>query len=103
MGEAGVVCETLRPRSGSLTFMTATPFAYGVAATVAVGAFDGVGPFVPTVSLLAAITPSGVMARLVEVALGDNLVAGITLPMMLDDPMTQTFPAAPAASPGLRG
>jgi hypothetical protein len=36
------------------------------AATAAVGAFDGGGPFAPTASLLAEITPSGVMARLVE-------------------------------------
>ena len=56
------------------------------AATGAVGAFDGVGPFASTASLLAEITPSGVTARLVEVDSATLSAAGITLPMMLDDP-----------------
>jgi nucleoside-diphosphate-sugar epimerase len=55
-------------------------------ATGAVGAFDGVGPFAPTASLLAEITPIGVTARLVEADQATLAAAGITLPMMLDDP-----------------
>ena len=56
------------------------------AATRAVGAFDGVGPFAPTASLLTEITPPGVTSRLVEVNSAALSAAAITLPMMLDDP-----------------
>jgi 2'-hydroxyisoflavone reductase len=56
------------------------------AATGAVGAFDGVGPFAATSSLLAEIAPKGVNFRLVEVDSESMAAAGVTLPMMLDDP-----------------
>ena len=56
------------------------------AATGAVGAFDGVGPFAPTAALLTEITPPGVTSRLVEVDSATLSASGITLPMMLDDP-----------------
>jgi 2'-hydroxyisoflavone reductase len=61
-------------------------FVVRCAATCAIGAFDGVGPFASTASLLAEITPSGVMTRLVEVDATTLSAAGITLPMMVDDP-----------------
>lgn len=74
------------------------------AATGAVGAFDGVGPFAPTASMLAEITPSGVTARLVEVGSAALSAAAITLPMMLDDPHDAIISSRPgrlARSAGL--
>jgi len=56
------------------------------ATTVAAGAFDGVGPFASTAFLLAEITPPGVTARLVEIDAAALAAAGITLPMVSDDP-----------------
>jgi nucleoside-diphosphate-sugar epimerase len=56
------------------------------AATAAVGSFDGVGPFAATSSLLAQIAPAHVNFRLVEVDSAALAAAGVTLPMMLDDP-----------------
>ena len=50
------------------------------------GAFDGVGPFAPTSELLEEITPQGVVARLVDIDGVTLAAAGITLPMMDDDP-----------------
>ena len=61
----------------------------------AVGGFDGVGPFAPTASMLAEITPSGVDARLVEVDAATLAAAGITLPMMLDDPNDAVISSRP--------
>jgi 2'-hydroxyisoflavone reductase len=74
------------------------------AATGAVGAFDGVGPFASTVSMLAAITPSGVTTRLVEVDSATLAAAGISLPMMDDDPNDAIISSRPgqlARSAGL--
>jgi 2'-hydroxyisoflavone reductase len=74
------------------------------ATTGAVGAFDGVGPYAPTESLLAAITPPGVMTRLVEVDSATLASAGITLPMMLEDPHDTIISSRPghlARSAGL--
>ena len=56
------------------------------AATRTAGAFDGVGPFAPAGALLAEITPDGTVARLLEVDATTLDAAGITLPMMIDDP-----------------
>ena len=63
------------------------------AATRAVGAFDGVGPFAPTASLLAEIAPPRMTYRLVEVDSAALSAAGITLPMMW---MIHTTPSSPA-------
>ncbi len=67
------------------------------AATAAAGAFDGVGPFASTASLLAEITPPGVTARLVEVDAATLEAAGITLPMMLDDPNDAIISSRPGS------
>jgi nucleoside-diphosphate-sugar epimerase len=45
-----------------------------------------VGPFVATARLLAEIAPANVRFRLVEVDSASLAAAGVTLPMMLDDP-----------------
>jgi hypothetical protein len=68
------------------------------AETRAVGGFDGVGPFAPTASLLAEITPPGVSVRLVEVDSATLSAAGIALPMMIDDPNDAII----SSRPGLR-
>jgi 2'-hydroxyisoflavone reductase len=65
------------------------------AATEAVGAFDGVGPFAATARLLAEITPANVRFRLVEVDSGSLAAAGVTLPMMLDDPHDDIISSRP--------
>ncbi len=65
------------------------------AATRAGGAFDGVGPFASTASLLAEITPPNVVARLVEVDSASLAAAGVTLPMMLDDPHDDIISSRP--------
>jgi 2'-hydroxyisoflavone reductase len=70
----------------------------------AVGAFDGVGPFASTSSLLAEIAPQGVTARLVEIDSATLTAAGITLPMMLDEPNDAIISSRPgrlARSAGL--
>jgi 2'-hydroxyisoflavone reductase len=65
------------------------------AATAAVGAFDGVGPFAATGSLLAEITPPNVRFALVEVDAASLAAAGVTLPMMLDDPHDDIISSRP--------
>ena len=74
------------------------------AATGTAGAFDGVGPFAATGELLAEITPEGVAARLVEIDAAALDDAGITLPMMIDDPndaIISTRPGIAARAAGL--
>lgn len=61
----------------------------------AVGAFDGVGPFASTASLLADLTPHNVGFRFVEVSSADLAAAGVTLPMMLDDPYDDIISSRP--------
>ena len=65
------------------------------AATEAVGAFDGVGPYAATARLLAEITPANVRFRLVEVDSASLATAGVTLPMMLDDPHDDIISSRP--------
>jgi hypothetical protein len=65
------------------------------AATAAVGAFDGVGPFAATGRLLAEITPAKVRFRLVEVDSASLAAAEVTLPMMLDDPHDDIISSRP--------
>lgn len=65
------------------------------AATAAVGSFDGVGPFAATSSLLAEIAPAHVRFRLVEVDSASLTAAGVTLPMMLDDPHDAVISSRP--------
>ena len=65
------------------------------AATAALGAFDGVGPFAATSSLLAEIAPAQVRFRLVEVDSASLTAAGVTLPMMLDDPHDAVISSRP--------
>jgi 2'-hydroxyisoflavone reductase len=67
------------------------------AQTAAAGAFDGVGPFASTASMLAEITPPGVTARLVEVDAATLAAAGITLPMMDDDPNDAIISSRPGS------
>ena len=67
------------------------------AATEAVGAFDGVGPYAATARLLADITPANVRFRLVEVDSASLAAAGVTLPMMLDDPHDDIISSRPGA------
>jgi 2'-hydroxyisoflavone reductase len=67
------------------------------AETAAVGSFDGVGPFAPTSSLLAEITPADVRYRLVEVSSATLAAAGVVLPMMLDDPDDAVISSRPGA------
>lgn len=62
------------------------------------GSFDGVAPFAPTAAVLADITPPGVSARLVEIDSGTLKGAGITLPMMLDEPNDDLVSSRPGAS-----
>ena len=67
--------------------------------------FDGVGPFAATGELLAEITPEGVAARLVEIDAATLDDAGITLPMMIDDPhdaILSTRPGIAAPRPDWR-
>ena len=70
------------------------------ATTAAAGAFDGVGPFASTGSMLAEITPPGVTAHLVEIDAATLAAAGITLPMMDDDPNDVIISSRPEAAPG---
>jgi 2'-hydroxyisoflavone reductase len=65
------------------------------AVTRAVGAFDGVGPFAATASMLAEITPAGVSCRLVEVDSARLEAAGVVLPMMLADPHDAVISSRP--------
>jgi 2'-hydroxyisoflavone reductase len=65
------------------------------AATAVVGSFDGVGPFAPTASLLGDIAPPNVSFRLVEVDSAALATAGVTLPMMLDDPHDAVISSRP--------
>jgi 2'-hydroxyisoflavone reductase len=67
------------------------------ATTAAAGAFDGVGPFASTASLLAEITPPGVTTRLVEIDVGTLAAAGISLPMMNDDPNDAILSSRPGS------
>jgi 2'-hydroxyisoflavone reductase len=74
------------------------------ASTRATGAFDGVGPYAPTASLLDEITPPRVTKRLIEVDSATLAAAGFTLPMMLDDPHDAIISSRPgqlARSAGL--
>jgi nucleoside-diphosphate-sugar epimerase len=67
------------------------------ATTAAAGAFDGVGPFASTASMLAEITPPGVTAHLVEIDAATLAAAGITLPMMDDDPNDAIISSRPGS------
>jgi 2'-hydroxyisoflavone reductase len=67
------------------------------ATTAAAGAFDGVGPFASTASLLAEITPPGVTTRLVEIDAATLAAAGITLPMMNYDPNDAILSSRPGS------
>lgn len=67
------------------------------AATAAVGSFDGVGPFGATASFLAEIAPQNVAFRLVEVGSAALATAGVTLPMMLDDPHDAVISSRPGS------
>jgi hypothetical protein len=60
------------------------------AATSVIGAFDAVGPFASTASMLTEITPSGATADLVEIDAATLSAAGIRLPMMDADPATRS-------------
>jgi 2'-hydroxyisoflavone reductase len=74
------------------------------ATTAAVGALDAVGPFASTASMLAEITPAGVIARLVEIDAATLALTEITLPMMNDDPndaMISSRPGSLARAAGL--
>jgi 2'-hydroxyisoflavone reductase len=67
------------------------------ATTALAGAFDGVGPFASTASVLAEITLPGVTARLVEIDAATLAAAGITLPMMNDDPNDAILSSRPGS------
>ena len=67
------------------------------ATTAAAGAFDGVGPFASTASMLAEITPPGVTAHLVEIDAATLAAAGITLPMVDDDPNDAIISSRPGS------
>jgi 2'-hydroxyisoflavone reductase len=67
------------------------------ATTAATGAFDAVGPFASTASMLAEIAPSGVTAHLVEIDAATLAAAGITLPMMNDDPNDAIISSRPGS------
>jgi 2'-hydroxyisoflavone reductase len=74
------------------------------ATTTVAGAFDAVGPFASRASILAEITPEGVTSRLVEIDAATLAAAGITLPMMDDDPndgIISSRPGSRARAAGL--
>jgi 2'-hydroxyisoflavone reductase len=67
------------------------------AATAAASAFDAVGPFESTASMLTEITPSGVTAHLVEIDAATLSAAGIRLPMMDADPNDAIISSRPGS------
>jgi 2'-hydroxyisoflavone reductase len=67
------------------------------AAMDAAGSFDAVGPFASTASMLAEITPPDVTARLVEIDAATLAAAGMTLPMMDDDPNDAILSSRPGS------
>ena len=96
MGEGGDV--VVRDASAPMQIIDVRDlgaFLLRCATSVAVGAFDGVGPFASTASVLAEITPASVTARLVEIDSSTLAPAGITLPMMLDDPNDAVISSRP--------
>jgi len=96
MGDGGdvVVRDTAAPMQ-IIDVRDLGAFLLRCAATGAAGAFDGVGPFDSTASVLTEITPPDVAARLIEVDSATLAAAGIKLPMMLDDPNDAVISSRP--------